>query len=70
MSDSNIDDPVLQHLRERKAALRDDATARLMEVDALLTALSDGRTRVRRRLVAQLRPGEQAAAVTEPPEAA
>ena len=52
MSDTN-DDPVLAYLRDRKAALEADvvhATARLMEVEALLLALSDGRTRVRRRL--------------------
>ena len=52
MSDTN-EDPVILHLRERKAALEADvahATARLMEVEALLMTLADGRTRVRRRL--------------------
>ncbi len=71
MSDSN-DDPVIQHLRERKVELEAriiDATARLGEIDGLLTTLSDGRTRVRRKLkgeVVVVLPGN-GAADTMPP---
>jgi hypothetical protein len=52
MSDTN-DDPIILHLRERKATLEAmvrDIAARLAEVCDLLDQLSDGRTRVRRRL--------------------
>ena len=53
MSDAHTDDPVLAHLRERKATLEGvaaDTMARLAEIDALLATFADGRTRVRRRL--------------------
>jgi len=81
MSDSNIEDPVLQHLRERKRELEDritDARARLGEVDGLIASLGDGRTRIRRRLKEapapadgpQMKHAYQYQAVTEPPEAA
>jgi len=79
MSDS-IEDPVLQHLRERKRELEDritDARARLAEVDGLIASLGDGRTRIRRRLKeapvsadAPQMNAHQFSAVTEPPEAA
>jgi hypothetical protein len=52
MSDTDTD-PVLQHLRDRAAELIgiiENATAKLEEVRALITVLSDGRTRIRRRL--------------------
>jgi hypothetical protein len=52
MSDTN-DDPVLAHLRERRAALQEmisGALARLDEINSLLTTLGDGRTRVRKRI--------------------
>ena len=65
MSDTDTD-PVLAHLRERKAALEAMATdikARLEEVSDLLDRLSDGRTRVRRRL-------KEVPAPDSPPEVA
>lgn len=52
MSD-NTEDPIMVHLRERKAELEKritDATARLGEIDGLIDMLLDGRSRVRRRL--------------------
>ena len=76
MSDNSIEDPVLQHLRERKRELEDritDARARLAEVDGLIASLGDGRTRIRRRLKEAPAPADaqhQFQAVTEPPEAA
>ncbi len=78
MSDSN-DDPMLAHLRERKAQLLSvivDNTARLAEVDDLIAILADGRTRVRRRLkgeVVVVLPGNGASDAmppTDPPAAA
>jgi hypothetical protein len=53
MSDTPQSDPMLDHLRERKAELVStihDAGQRLVEIDALLAMFLDGRTRVRRRL--------------------
>lgn len=53
MSDANTaEDPLVQHLTERKRELEDLITqmqARLSEVDGLLTAASDGRSRLSRR---------------------
>ena len=52
MSDTNTDDPVILHLRERKEFLENviaDSTARLEEINGLLKTLGDGRTRVRRK---------------------
>ncbi len=70
MSDSN-DDPVIQHLRDRKAALEQtitDSRARLEEVQMLIKTLSDGRTRVRRKMTGDVvvLPGN-GAADTMPP---
>lgn len=70
MSDS-MDNPLIEHLRERARELqqvRDDATARLEEINGLLATFADGRTRVRRRLAAV--DAQQARLPTpEPPEA-
>jgi hypothetical protein len=65
MSDTT-DDPVIVHLRERKAELllqRSEVDARLAEISDLLDRLSDGRTRVRRRL-------KEVPAPDSPPEVA
>jgi F0F1-type ATP synthase membrane subunit b/b' len=62
MSD-NTDDPFSALLRERERELTgviDDATARREEVRTLLATVSDGRTRVRRRLRTEPAPGNGA----------
>jgi hypothetical protein len=67
MSDTNTDDPVLLHLRERKRDLEiyaAETAARLAEIDGLITTLGDGRTRVRRRL----REVPPQLAIPDPPE--
>jgi hypothetical protein len=68
MSDTN-DDPVLAHLLARRAGLAAalaHTTARLAEVDLMISTLGDGRTRVRRRIKAEPQPG---LSIPEPTEA-
>ena len=51
MSD-NQTDPVIEHLRERRAELNreiDDRAAAMAELDRLITTLSDGRHRLAKR---------------------
>jgi hypothetical protein len=60
MSDTNTDDPVLDHLWQRKRDLEISAAetaARLAEIDRLLKTLGDGRTRVRRKQKDAAAPG-------------
>jgi hypothetical protein len=63
MSDNTQSDPMNELLTERKRELeqvRDDATARLEEINLLLGKIADGRTRVRRRLREAVVPGNGA----------
>ena len=69
----NTEDPVLLHLRERKAALEaivSDATSRLNELAGLIAALTDGRSRVRRKLKWEVLPEPEPTAPADPPTAA